>query len=121
MEEQLISPETELLAKEKGFELRQKILTISPYPIDKHGSTVEEIGVTQAFLQKWLREVHKVHVEVNSDCMGLFDVKIGDDKKQQEHIFRSTLSDCTEYCFYTYETALEYGLLEALKLTRKKS
>jgi len=92
MQEQHITYETHLLAKERGF-------------------TCEFNDVSQSILQRWLREEYDIHILVNS-------LKPNEDKyyrivynfnKQDYIINRTKLLK-----FKTYEGALEYSLVEAL-------
>lgn len=106
LKEELISFETAKLAKEKGW----------------NGDFVEshKILTTQSLLQKWLRDKHKIHVEV-----------VPDNWSETEIIWYANILDLNEFLdakkpfFYKnkdiisnniYEEALEQGLLEALKL-----
>ena len=78
MEDQLISFETAKLAKEKGFsnkvlyyydDDKEKKINLNKYgPITKNSNTgVNSTSApTQSSLQKWLREVHKIHIMVES-------------------------------------------------------
>ena len=133
MEETLISFETAVLAKEKGF----NIATV--YGYDNNGSLKEyftyasyspgepEIRIedfickweyqapTQGLLQKWLREVHNIYLTV---------IPVGDSGYELRYWYYSILG---VYCkdgqhginrFQTYEEALEAGLLKALKLVK---
>ena len=130
MEEQLISSETAKLAKVKGFdELTPNLYVVDP---DVRTATANNNGrtnsnyierkdykvysrPTQSLLQKWLREEHNLHI--------LMNVGMNDGVKQTFYCnifkfgknlyvgkFRSETS------IYTYEEALEKGLIEALKL-----
>lgn len=81
-----------ILAKEKQY--------FSFHSINK------EVGngwyIELCLLQKWLREVHKIHIHINcyGDNVWSFHIpNIGGDSP-----------------FHTYEEALEIGLQEALKL-----
>lgn len=62
----------------------------------------------QSLLQKWLREVHEIHITITSISQ----------ESWQCHITR--IGECLGKNYtedlYTYEEALEEGLLEALKL-----
>lgn len=113
MRDELISFETAVLAKEKGYSL--PITKYSEKYYNKEGkfqevsykSTVnldngELECPSQSLLQKWLREVHKIHIHINcyGDNVWSFHIpNIGGDSP-----------------FHTYEEALEIGLQEALKL-----
>lgn len=143
MKEQIISYETAVLAKEKGFGLYEdsKRFYISGKLRNKpteHMSSMRErfldicAAPEQSLLQKWLREVHKITVEITlkgyityqtsyifqgtpytrpdgSNIEGLWNhVTVG---KYEGVMFKNTLFD-------TYEQALEAGLQEALKLIK---
>jgi len=107
MTEQLITYQTAVLAKEKGFEY------FNSYT--KQDSAVEwrvklYNTCTQSLLQKWLREVHKTLV----NAMFTYD-EYPDTKYFPSVYFKGNVySFSSEY--ETYEQALEAGLLEALKL-----
>ncbi len=132
MEDALINFETAKLAREKGF----NIPTISYYnpkgrseesegymterlecsnwnngqgSYPTHAKDVECSAPTQSLLQKWLREVHNIYINVNTDNNKLFCVDIN-----EEYFY-----DCARTEWYkTYEEALEIGLQEALKLIK---
>jgi hypothetical protein len=128
MEEQLITFETAKLAKEKGFDgmcyggYYRYNTDKNPIWLHTDGtfkslsyrnrSTITKditLAPTQSLLQKWLRKIHIIHVEV---------------------IWLDTLSDIYVYRILTvgygirpdsihyssYEEALEAGLIEALKI-----
>lgn len=109
MKEQLISYETVKLAKEKGFKPNKRDNSVSRNSID--------ITPTQSLLQRWLREVHKIHIggEVRWNSFEkqelIYEFWIKDMRKvktsKRIHTYPSIIS---------YEEALECGLLEALKL-----
>ena len=139
MEEQLISFDTAKLAKEKGF----NIPTISYYnpkgrseesegymterlessnwnngqgSYPTHAKDIECSAPTQSLLQKWLREKHKIHIQiqvlgqfVNGDNKFYSQVILFGDNKWISKFISNKLT-------YTYEEALEIGLHEALKL-----
>lgn len=128
MKDELITFETAKLAKEKGFNYP----SIHIYPIVDFFNTykkgtlcvmMEESGDeayaienslfayahTQSLLQRWLREVHNIHVEVGYYNSG-YDCDVV--------VFSDGVFD---YIYETqgnisYEEALETGLQEALKL-----
>lgn len=127
MEETLISFKTAELAKDKGF----NIATV--YGYDNNGSLKEyftyasyspgepEIRIedfickweyqapTQGLLQKWLREVHKIVIEIN---WNQFSNKYYFCLKIPVELIKESLD------FETYEETLELGLFEALKLIK---
>jgi len=97
MQEQLITFETAKLASEKGY---------SPILL---GEVFRKSLPTQSLLQKWLREVHNIHIDIPyMDEVLIFGYKI------------TTIANNTEvveiYKYNLYEEALEIGLQEALKL-----
>ena len=116
---QIISFQTAILANEKGFNIETRELN---YMLEgdlagKRGASIEcskyVKSSTQTLLQRWLREVHKISVEVSSSwwdkgkCEWKYNVykeELGDD------------SPCSLSVFKTYEEALEIGLKEGLKL-----
>lgn len=121
MEDTLITFETAKLAKEKGFktydystikncydEFGKKLLLNSNYTHpDKYCDCV-----LQSSLQKWLREKHNLHIEpiYNSNLTEKYNVQV-----HSNEAF-CVYDDQTDYEFY--ETALEIGLVEALKLIK---
>lgn len=112
MEDQLITFDTAKLAKEKGATV---ILPMEGFP-------------TQSLLQKWLREVHNLEVEVSK----MWHYSLTDDKEMNALTFyRVTVCDYIKpredyilymdkgkEAFHVYEEALEEGLKEALKLIK---
>ena len=136
MEEELISFKTAKLAKEKGFHimpdmffddidtLRSTNILKMPgcYPGSvSFVSIYQEVDVyyapTQSDLQKWLREVHNIHITIIYDWH-LFHVNIM--SMQSNVSLESSLTGITPHKFTTYEEALEQGLLAALKLIKEK-
>ncbi len=123
MKEDLITFETAKLAKEKGFD------EYTMYHYDFGGSEFmddlknseherdEFSAPTQSFLQKWLRETHNIHIEINV-C---YDEK-GHMEGYNFITFRSSVEkiDCaldliaSDWIIKTYMETLEAGLKEAL-------
>ena len=112
MKEELITYDTAVLAKEKGFNiygfqnynrrgnLKHRMMGVAEYP-----------APTQALLQRWLREEHKILVEsLYSYSANDYIPKVGKLNEYQDYIIYTNMS------FKTYEEALEIGLQEALKL-----
>lgn len=122
MEEQLISFEVAKLAKEKGFDIhcRNHFTDIGecyenidfPY----NSCTESLFAPTQSLLQKWLREVHGIHIKVESleslmfpkTFLWYFDVVNFYNNKLL--IYNNGHN--------TYEQALEVALKQALKLIK---
>lgn len=131
IKEELISFETAVLAKEKGFQVPvcdysnisepDRIVTVGAFNHNfmKHGN-VTVSRPTQALLQKWLRDVHncivnpQLHKEENEYNL-YFYVQVDYYGKD----FKRPLTDDCDYIsgsYNSYEYVLEKGLLEALKL-----
>jgi len=112
MEEQLINFGTAKLAKEKGFNiLTDMFFTIKgdKYLIrylDKVASPTGIACPSQSLLQKWLREVHKIHMYIELTIKG-FGIDMFSEPKGRCNIRKY---------YKTYEEALEESLQEALKL-----
>lgn len=127
MQEQLITFETAKLAKEKGF-----ILSHPLYLYDENGEIINlkrsfdlarqtfildsktTLAPTQSLLQKWLREIHNIHIKIHS---------LNGDKFSFEVYFMISKNfpykDKTVYSkviYKSYELSLEDALQEALKL-----
>ena len=125
MQEQQISFETAKLAKEKGFN-EECYLTygkiFKEYCIFKseYSETNSEVNKytysapTQSLLQKWLREIHNIYINIYvlEDDNGLIYYDFG---LKQVVNWLSDKSKKLEV-FNTYEEALELGLYESLKL-----
>ncbi len=118
MEETLITFVTAKLAKEKGFDdVRTNHL---PYMLegDDEGCIGASIYCkvyanccTQSLLQKWLREVHNIHIEVhNLGMKWWFNLKEIDSDNAALFISDN---------YNSYEEALEVGLQQALKLIKE--
>ena len=114
MKEQLISFETAKLAKEKGVKLDINGLywEDGSYDSGENALVYEEFqdvmsAPTQSLLQKWLREVHNIDVNV-----------LPYNKTKKEYEVYVDLAVTTWSGYKTYEEALEVGLQEALKLIK---
>jgi len=110
MKEQLISIETaKLLHKVGGFEKRWGDVAYKAEDGKLYGDTgsyTDYPAPTQSLLQKWLREVHNIHVVIvgsptYSPCVMLNGTNYW---RQDDELL--------------YEEALEKGLQEALKLIK---
>lgn len=140
MKEQLITFKVAKLAKEKGFnwevyysydervELAEYAknfnldtdevvdIRLDHLKIDFNGISNNFISApTQSLLQKWLREVHNIHIQIffinNS-----FRVKV-------KYFYKDMIMSLpiTRYAHKTYEEALEKGLLEGLIKIKKQN
>lgn len=125
MEEQLISFETAKLAKEKGFKVKCNLYYSKSGAIKQRA--IKEVRIeapTQSFLQKWLREEHKLEIcvfkavtrseEYYITMLSDFNSGYMDFKYIEEGVFIVDQKYFTD--FPSYEEALEKGLYEALKL-----
>lgn len=104
MKEQLISFETAKLAKEKNY----------PFYFTAIGDTKEvPLNIpTQSLLQKWLREKHDIHININTyyfEDLQKYGYEVEDIIHPEGWIVLNNPKK-------TYEEALEKGLQEALKL-----
>lgn len=144
MKDELISFETAVLAKEKGFNLKVLNYYVENYRAGDDFILISDIGdllqvggnihdpyedhnnvnyifkrysvPTQSLLQRWLREVHGLHV--SPELQWYRDVEIGWYASIEEISTIKWIYDGGD-CFNTYEKALEKGLLEALKLIKQ--
>lgn len=110
MKEQLISFQLAKLAKEKGFDWRNiEILEV------KSKSAFLD-STTQSLLQKWLREIHKIHINVWFKGDMIYDYNSLDwcyEIKSLKENF-SIIENRTN--FKSFEQALEESLYQALLL-----
>ena len=124
MEEELISLETAMLAKEKGF--NEGSYHLYTYPNNELKSfqalnyNAEQDGLqyeapTQSLLQKWLREKHNIEIE----CYRTMETVEGYNYGCQGENWNDDLTE-DMFNFYgkTYEETLEKGLQEALNLIK---
>ena len=135
MKEQQISFKTYKLAKEKGFSNIQSFYkNITKNYVDSGGNetderyntvewVTEEVIPTQSLLQKWLREEHQIIVTVSVDCTAepkyVYDINVfkGNPRNLAEKEWGWYFHKQEDWgLYYTYEDALEEGLIEALKL-----
>ena len=101
MTEQLVSLKTKSILHDKGFFNGGFNIDIRPT------SNLP----TQSLVQKWLREVHNIHIEIyyNASGCGWILTKLNG----------STIKDIDNDIFFdTYEYSLEQGIIEALKLIK---
>lgn len=131
MQEQLISYETAILAKEKGFNIpctttyNDKNTILFWYPpecfygyrelketLNSRPAALQELPApTQSLLQTWLREIHDLEITPMSDTST---------KNSYWFLLGPKFTDGATYegDFSTYEEALEAGLQKALKLIK---
>lgn len=136
MEENKVTFETAKLAKEKGFDIDCKnkyIETLehtlemgrggdctfpyqAPRILSSHSYDTWDIvhcsAPTQSLLQKWLREVHNIHITILRYQKGKYYLVsvVGNDENENENDFNVK---------YTYfEEALECGLQQGLELVK---
>jgi hypothetical protein len=120
MQNEIITFETAKLANEKefnisqdsGYELNGKYFDNSQdYDGCKFGYCKEiYLAPTQSLLQRWLREIHKIHLTITSISQESWQCHI---TKKGDSLGKNYIEDA-----YTYEQALEEGLYEALKLIK---
>ena len=125
MEEVRISYKTAKLAHDKGFDykddsmilvkstkrgdvyhnLKQVNYTVEDVKSVDRDSVIYYLAPTQSLLQKWLREEHKIHIQVN--YLSLI-------KKYNTMILKTGIKGVHKKNFDTYEESLEEGLFKAL-------
>jgi hypothetical protein len=124
MQEQLVSFEVSKLAKSKGYSVpywgKDKYYTsrgelVNVRKLREFGMLESSYAPTQSILQRWLREVHKIHLVCWwYDRSDKFYTELG---RKNNATIRVQTGDITKL-FDTYELALEAGLLAALKLIK---
>ena len=111
MEDTRVTFETAKLAKEKGCNLEN--CTCGGYP----DCICYDKRISQSLLQKWLREVHNLHISINVGLPHkapiMYYSNIIKFVKHHKSKFKSEF-------YKTYEEAYEIGLQEALKLINNK-
>jgi hypothetical protein len=136
MQEQLISFETATLAKEKGFNIpvwnywqsniegkwNNFLLSdeIGFHPILDDYNEISDKHISQpsqSLLQKWIREVHHIHVILHPHFDNYGDYEGWEHIKSYSLLDGSVAVRCMSG-HETYEDALENGLYEGLKLIK---
>jgi len=119
MQEQIVNFETAKLAKERGFteSCWQWYDTIGNIKEHKFSTTSnryddELAAPTQSLLQKWLREIHGIHIDFQYDLES--DMKTINVSFSVINNEGSLYNEKKEYL--KYEEALEEGLQQALEL-----
>jgi hypothetical protein len=117
MNEQIVTYKTAKLAKELGFNKDLTWCGLSYASYDEDGKMWKNIyqgtdAPSQAYLQKWLREVYWMHIGVDYDRHGwsFFITNLKDDTGE--------VNWSNDYP--TYEEAMEAGLLRGLSEIEKK-
>jgi hypothetical protein len=141
MKEQLITFETAKLAKQKqfGYDFNKSLPEYVPiFYCESDLDDVLDMGTleetecqgediirgdfyfrpTQSLLQKWLREVHKIHVDIKEWELTDWYFYIKDGRTSPVKNIRIKIDVDTKWEFDLYEEALEVGLLEGLKLVK---
>lgn len=139
MKEQLITFETAKLAKKKGFDIDGVKYIGSGEHIGKVGSDTScklyYLAPTQSLLQKWLRENHKIEIELLLDAnyisegeiCGCYRVIVTNKNNYTigKKVHGATINKDVIYqqedigCTSNYEEALEEGLKAALNIVKK--
>ena len=121
LKEELITPQTAKLAKEKGFNIQPDKYGCNYYTGEPHNKwkllPLEKLSIswmefpapTQSLLQKWLKEVYNIYIDIRLHGEGYFFYL-----SQARSPF--TVLFISEKYSDTYEEALEYALQEGLKL-----
>lgn len=126
MKEDLITYKTAVLAKEKGFDwhtlyFREDNKIYSHVGYDNFNApewgSNKYSAPTQALLQKWLREVHNIDVwaqpYVNTTKQNELIIP---DETYSFYVFKDGVFKRDQGNHLDFESALEAGLIEALKL-----
>jgi len=124
MENIKVTLETAKLAKEKGFDwVDCQCLFLDdnsevPFCLAKRSKSEWVRMPNQSYLQKWLRDVHNIHVEIylgHDEDSVWYNLDIY--KIEKGYIFEPfNMDDIDDN---TYEETLEKGLQEALKTIKK--
>lgn len=127
IEEYPISFKTAKLAKEKGFK------QLCNFSYDEDGvltgnceQVYNYVAPTQSLLQTWLREKHQIIITINTDCTAepkyVYEINVfkGNPRNLAEKEWGWYFHKQEDWgLYYTYEDALEGGLVEALTLIEK--
>ena len=136
MQEQLVSFETSVLAKSKGFVKTGNWMGFVDKFYHPRTGTLLSMGrtgrppfntliyaPTQSLMQRWLREVHEIHINIQmlyqcniepAEFEGWIIYIAGESFETNYEINKDLISKV----FKSYEEALEYGLFEMLKLIK---
>lgn len=130
MKDQYVSLEVAQLAKAKEFDWTTRVFWSRN--LNRTDSSHGVLGITefpdvgdipcptQSLLQKWLREVHYLHLDVQPNAHFCWQVRVLDLGHPQEVAgklpSRTSCQDWLTYDYPTYEEAVEAGLTQALTL-----
>jgi hypothetical protein len=123
MEEHLISYEVAKLAKKKGFDIKTKYHYGRVFPQSGFNNLHDEsyLGITdfssyaptQSLLQKWLRDTHQMHIEIQwYDDNSYAGYLVSDVFTETETEYDYDSADATGM---VYEEVLEVCLFKALQ------
>jgi len=128
MKEQLISFETAKLAKEKGFFIGYRLYNETGKIWARHFIGDQERKLysasTQSLLQKWIRETHRIHIEiavVGVTCKNGIAFKSFGWQLYYMDTLKMYQKKEISVVEKTYEEALEKALFESLKLIKSKN
>lgn len=126
MKDELITYDTAVLAKTKGFNELTWFFSpvkseVIPHPgvyevssVRKHNNIDDWLAIpTQSLLQRWLREMHHIQVTA-APYQKVHETEPGFHWLYGYQVWKKDVTGADE--FYTYESALEAGLQTALKL-----
>jgi len=123
MKDVLITSKTAKLAKKKGFdfsniEIRDSNTLVVADNVKArldYFDDMEEANLvklpTQSLLQRWLRDIHNIHVNLNYIELSNYNYQITYFTTSKHELYGNGLQ-------LAYEKALEVGLQEALKLIK---
>jgi hypothetical protein len=118
MEEQIVEYTTAVLAKEKGFNEYCRV------KFKNHDNTPTIIGIpSQPLLQKWLRETHKIYIEIQIEdgvVIPRWHWKIFTHREQGKGLIWIN-KDSNGIYWSKYEECLENCLLESLNLIKNEA
>ena len=131
MKDELITFETAVLAKEKGFDCHcmdtyyqynGSLSLCHPFSNKsqscKTKGTKDYYAPTQSLLQRWLRERYNMTISIYTNASGFLWERM-DTVGGTHRAYSEYTGDCPDSgAFTTYEKALEAGLREALKLIK---
>lgn len=132
MNEELISFETASLFKEIGGRFRAFPWNYGCYRLEDKKLINKDVILekdqlgdghlpTQALLQKWLRELYKIHVEVGVYASPDYCVCVVDNFSSVHNVYNPNPHFSNHpRAFETYEKALEAGLYKGLKLIQNE-